>query len=361
MATQDQVASAIAQVPLFHDMPLKAALKLITSTMPDELLPVIQLGQGGFGCVLGLGDHAVKLAINRKKLARDLLQEHGNLRALETAASMMGGVPPAGVLLPQQVQTVGNTKVLVMRRMDESLFECICRGEVQWASSYDRLVKHLVDGLAFLHRSGFVHNDLKPENILREGDDFYITDLGHAHRNPKNSRQGIHYYQCTWAYRSLASMLQGDTAASTQADDMHALGVILWEAMNGSFFTRTDSSRGHVVCKLVEALGRHALPASLVDTPLGWVQDDLKDVPQQSTVDELVSNCTQTVDKQVLQAFRACFAIDPIRDACALKRLVATTNKRANQDSLTMEADGVEVGHESLTVAIDGLEIVERQ
>lgn len=339
--TQGQVASAIAQVPLFFDMSVTRALREMTAIIPQELLPVRKLGQGGFGCVVRLGDYAVKLAIKQKKLDSDLLQEHGNLRALETCASVLGGAPSPGVLLPQQIQTVGNAKVLLMPCMNESLFECILRGDMQWGVSYDLLAKQLVEGLAFLHRSGFVHNDLKPENILRHGDDFYITDFGHAHRNPENSRHGIHYYQCTWAYRSLASMLAGNTAASTQADDMHALGLILWEAMNGRFFTRLDASKAAVVCKLVKTLGRKALPTSLVDTHLEWMQAYLVGVPELCAVDKLVSSCRQTCDKQMLQAFRLCYAIDPIRDACTLKRLVS--RKRHYEHTLTIEIDGLEI------------------
>ena len=340
MMTQAQVASAIAQVPLFFDMSITRAVREMTLRMPQELLPVSKLGQGGFGCVVGIGQYAVKLAIKQNKLDRDLLQEHGNLRALETSASILGGAAATGVLLPQQIQTVGSAQVLLMRRMDESLFECISRGDMQWGASYDILAKHLIEGLAFLHRSGFVHNDLKPANILRHGDKFYITDLGHAHRNPENSRKGIHYYQCTWAYRSLASMLAGNTAPSTQADDMHALGLILWEAMNGRFFARTDASDGNVVSKLVHTLGRRALPASLVDTNLEWMQSRLAGVPELCAIDKFVSMCQKTCEEQVLRAFRLCFAIDPIQDACALQRLLS---KRSYHHTLTIENDGLEI------------------
>jgi hypothetical protein len=56
-----------------------------------------------------------------------------------------------------------------------------------------------------------------------------------------------------------------------------------------------------------------------------------------------VSSCRQTCDKQMQQAFRLCFAIHPIRNACALKRLLSRPRKRSYQHTLTIEIDGLEI------------------
>ena len=332
----------VEEVPLFYGSTTNVALDKLRSCIPTKKINV--LGQGGFGCVVSVGDeYAIKLSLRRGKLDRaDLIHEQSVLQALRTASKILG--TPTGLVIARAVQTCGTAQVLLMPRMDESLFSCLKNNGINLVDRYDSMARDLVEGLSFLHRLGFAHGDLKPANILRQGNSFFITDFGAAHEvhEDEGLRKGVHYYQCTWTYRSLASIVAGDTVPSTMADDMYALGVIFFEAMAKRFLLRSGISYEDAVHKVVYTLGRHALPSSLVDTPLEPLAPRLDRIEPRCRIDELVSAYIgkRPVDPVVMRIFRLCFAIEPVKDANELKRLIEGSTRIGPWN---IEDDGLEV------------------
>ncbi len=90
-----------------------------------------------------------------------------------------------------------------------------------------RLARELVDALVAVHACGLLHRDLKPANILLDSEHTaHVSDFGLAVTNDRhieeNSQSGTRVYMAP-------ELQQG--AAPSQASDVYALGLILYEAV----------------------------------------------------------------------------------------------------------------------------------
>jgi serine/threonine protein kinase len=95
------------------------------------------------------------------------------------------------------------------------------------------IARQTAEGLAALHRAGFIHGDVKPDNIrlLAEGHAI-LLDLGFAHRPGENAsllEQG--YILGTVDY--LAPELCGLEPTDEYGSDLFSLGVTLFETLTG--------------------------------------------------------------------------------------------------------------------------------
>lgn len=88
----------------------------------------------------------------------------------------------------------------------------------------ERVFMQLLDAVAYMHRSGVVHNDIKPENILvtRADNDVRLIDFGLADND-------AHYLArvlgCTPEYASPELLLQQDDIDARS--DIYSLGLIM--------------------------------------------------------------------------------------------------------------------------------------
>ncbi len=93
-------------------------------------------------------------------------------------------------------------------------------------------VLSLCDALEHAHRNGIIHRDIKPANVLCDSaGHYYLTDFGIASTVPDNA-QAIRIR----GGGSLPSMSpqQLDGEPASVADDIYALGALLYELLSGS-------------------------------------------------------------------------------------------------------------------------------
>jgi serine/threonine protein kinase len=95
------------------------------------------------------------------------------------------------------------------------------------------IARQTAEGLAALHRAGFIHGDVKPDNVRLLGEGHAILlDLGFTHRPGENAsllEQG--YILGTLDY--LAPELCGPESSDTFGSDLFSLGVTLFEMLTG--------------------------------------------------------------------------------------------------------------------------------
>lgn len=117
----------------------------------------------------------------------------------------------------------------------ESLRDVMNRGPAPIGDAV-RLLRDVVDALAYAHRKGIVHRDVKPENVLVDHRHAMVTDFGIALAvagDPDGGRR------LTLAGRTLGSpnyMAPEQVAGSPDADaraDVYAFGVIAYELLAG--------------------------------------------------------------------------------------------------------------------------------
>ena len=111
------------------------------------------------------------------------------------------------------------------------VFEYLPGGEIgrlrgrPWTLIARRLLP-VIDALSQLHAAGWVHGDVKSANVLLDGDGLpRLVDLGSARRIGSTQPAGASPYS--------TSPERLDGAAAAAADDIYALGVLLYELVSG--------------------------------------------------------------------------------------------------------------------------------
>lgn len=94
------------------------------------------------------------------------------------------------------------------------------------AEARKRVFKQLLQAVAYIHRSGLVHNDIKPDNIMitRSGNDVKLIDFGLADNDAYYLARTL---GCTKAYAS-PELLAQDKNIDTRSD-IYSLGKIMKE------------------------------------------------------------------------------------------------------------------------------------
>jgi tetratricopeptide (TPR) repeat protein len=124
----------------------------------------------------------------------------------------------------------------------------------------------LCDALEHAHRSGIIHRDIKPANVLCDSaGHYYLTDFGIASTVPDNA-QVIRIR----GGGSLPSMSpqQLDGEPASVADDIYALGALLYELLSGSplFHPQPTPQRVREECPSALTLDKtgREIPAALI-------------------------------------------------------------------------------------------------
>ena len=97
-----------------------------------------------------------------------------------------------------------------------------------------RIVRELVDALAYAHRNGVVHRDIKPENVLMSEGHAVVTDFGVA--KAVSSSSGGQLTSLGLALGTPAYMAPEQAAADPHVDhraDLYSIGVVAYEMLAG--------------------------------------------------------------------------------------------------------------------------------
>src|SRR5690242_9317981 len=213
-----------------------------TAAIAQELIlgryrPVRPLGSGGMGHVWLARDERSGLDIALKMVGREGKAAARAEREAKAAAALRHrhcqriyalARDPGHVYIAYEY-VPGRTM-----RQALSAHELDDRGAVEVAVQ-------VLDALAHAHARGIVHRDVKPSNVLlAEGDvvDVRLLDFGLAQMAEFDTLTAVGDVPGTLGYVSPERLLG---RPATEAADVWAVGVMLWEALAGRHPFRTDS------------------------------------------------------------------------------------------------------------------------
>jgi hypothetical protein len=149
-----------------------------------------------------------------------------------------------------------------------------------------RVLREVLDALAFAHSHGVIHRDIKPENILVEAGHAIVADFGVA----KALKESGNMTSVGIALGTPTYMAPEQAAADSAADhraDLYAVGVVGYEMLTGSPpFSGSPQQviRAHMVTEAVPVLQRRSdVPEPLAQLVMRALEKEPQDRPQSAT------------------------------------------------------------------------------
>jgi len=200
--------------------------------------PVRPLGSGGMGHVWLARDEESGLDVALKMVAREGKAGHRAEREARAAAALRH---PRCQRIYALARDHGHVYIAYEYVPGRTLRQAVSAGELGDAEAVEAAVQ-VLQALAHAHARGIVHRDVKPSNVLlAEGDavDVRLVDFGLAQMAEFDTLTAIGDVPGTLAYVSPERLLGHE---ATEAADVWAVGVMLWEALAGSHPFRSDDA-----------------------------------------------------------------------------------------------------------------------
>lgn len=211
------------------------SLERLSAALSDHYRIDRELGRGGMATVYLAEDlkHHRQVAI--KVLRPDLAASLGAERFLREIEIAAGLEHPHILTLIDSGEADGFLYYVMPFMEGESLRERLDRGDALSLDEVVRILRDVVDAVAYAHQNGVVHRDIKPDNIMLAGRHASVMDFGIA--KALSSATGAH--SMTTEGMSLgtpAYMAPEQVAADPNVDhraDLYAIGALAYELLAG--------------------------------------------------------------------------------------------------------------------------------
>jgi TolB-like protein/tRNA A-37 threonylcarbamoyl transferase component Bud32 len=250
-----------------------------------------QLGQGGMATVYLAQDlrHRRKVALKvlRPELAATLGVERF-LREIEVAANLQH----PHILPLFDSGEAGGFLFYVMPYIEgESLRAKLERGGELAVAEAAKVLRDIVDALAYAHQHGVVHRDIKPDNVLLSGRHALVTDFGVA----KAVSEATGHQALTTAGVALGTpmyMAPEQATAAPHVDfraDLYAVGVMAYEMLTGHPPFTGPSPQAILAAHVTEAAKpittiRQTIPAPLAQLVMQCLEKRPADRPASAEI-----------------------------------------------------------------------------
>ncbi|MFG2822162.1 protein kinase [Kitasatospora sp. NPDC048365] len=205
-----------------------------------------RLGRGGMGTVWRASDERMRRPVALKEPVMppgvDERTRDELCRRLEREAQAAGRLNHPNVVRVHDVEGVGGLPWLVMELIEgDDLESWFASGTVTVAEAAE-IGRTIASALAAVHAAGVVHRDVKPANIMRtHAGQLVLTDFGVA------QVEGSTDLTATGVVIGSMPYLSPERASGrrpTAAADLWALGLVLYEALEGVHPYRRASVHG---------------------------------------------------------------------------------------------------------------------
>jgi len=242
---------------------IAAAVSVARESDPDQRLIGARLGHykveaivghGGMGAVYRAarddGEFRQQVAI---KLVRAAAQSPSTLQRFKQERQILARLAHPNIArLLDGGSTSDGVPYLVMEFIEGEPITAWCHRYSLSLEERLRLFLKVCDGVVFAHRNLVVHRDLKPGNILVTAEavpkllDFGIAKLLNSDAHVTASTFGTHAMTPEYA---APEQVRGDPV--TNAVDVYALGLVLYEMLTGQQAQIIPDSAPHIVARVV--------------------------------------------------------------------------------------------------------------
>jgi eukaryotic-like serine/threonine-protein kinase len=199
--------------------------------------PLRPLGSGGMGHVWLARDEQTGLDVALKMVGREGKSAARAEREAKAAASLRHRHCQRIYALARDP---GHVYIAYEYVPGRTMRHALSAGELDDRGAVE-VAAQVLEALAHAHARGIVHRDVKPSNVLlAEGDavDVRLLDFGLAQMAEFDTLTAVGDVPGTLGYVSPERLLGKE---ATEAADVWAVGVMLWEALAGRHPFRTDS------------------------------------------------------------------------------------------------------------------------
>jgi Protein kinase domain len=215
---------------------------MTTAAVAQELIlgryrPLRPLGSGGMGHVWLARDEQSGLDVALKMVGREGKSAARAEREAKAAAALRH---PHCQRIYALARDPGHVYIAYEYVPGRTMRQALAAGALDDRGAVE-VAAQVLDALAHAHSRGVVHRDVKPSNVLlAEGEaiDVRLLDFGLAQMAEFDTLTAVGDVPGTLGYVSPERLLGKD---ATEAADVWAVGVMLWEALAGRHPFRTDS------------------------------------------------------------------------------------------------------------------------
>lgn len=219
-----------------------------------------EIARGGQGVVLMARQRATRRTVAIKVLHDHEFASPQARRRFERETEIVATLDHPGIVKVFDAGvTAQGQPYIVMEQVDGVPLERYAAGRQREPREIARVVAEVCDALDAAHRRGVIHRDVKPGNVLVDADGRpHLLDFGLARTEgaiPSEAgrtmtRSGQFLGSLPWASPEQAS---GDPSKIEQRSDIYSLGVLLHQALTGSFPYGVDGSLAAVLHAIEQA------------------------------------------------------------------------------------------------------------
>jgi serine/threonine-protein kinase len=193
-----------------------------------------QLARGGMSVVYRAFDRTRGIEVAVKVLRAKYIDDEDALARFAREARVAVGLEHPNIVRTYELRELGGDSLaLVMQFVHGQTLRQAMReqGRIPVARA-ERILRDILDALAYAHRRGIVHRDVKPENIfLSESGNALLSDFGIAlslDAESQLTRTGV-----TLGTPNYMSPEQIDNAEVDGRGDLYSLALVGWEMLSG--------------------------------------------------------------------------------------------------------------------------------
>jgi serine/threonine protein kinase len=257
----------------------RTGMNLIGQTLAGRYRFDELVGEGSFARVFKVYDLHRRVYLAAKVLRGDIAQEPAFLERFRREAAVLAKLQHPHIVRYYDIIESDDVVFILTDYITGRTLQSLLRQRREPITPMESLeyLRPLAAGLYFAHREGVAHRDLKPSNILLDANGhLYITDFGIARILSDTSTLTVDTTVGTPHYMSPEQIMAGQI---TQATDIYALGVMLYQMYTGQlpFTGATQGASGTTAAVRIvyEHLHMRPIPPTQLNPALSKAVEDV--------------------------------------------------------------------------------------